>query len=1444
MKKLVSFFVLLLMSVVTFAAGTTIPGVLDGQQAVITKNCSWSSTPSCDDQNCFNWIGNGDVVTFALTNTQAAAYAISFDTATPCEPVTIDFRITDDGGNIVYDQTANVVCTGENGGDWAFKEAGHNTSLPNTAELPAGNYTLTLTFHQGVNYANYTTNVKDITFTAVASKFVYLHGENFDKEHSTNDLYQFTDAEGFTLTMNNRAISKTPCNWTDPNNVSYTDGINFKNNDPGTINIPEGYKVTKLEIGGLSQSDSRNLCYLYTVDKDDKNFFTEPIGQGVTKSSDIESTAKYPIFADGTAPLFASLDFSAAPATKSIKVVFSGNNQEDVWFKAYYTTADEGGSDTPAEPETPAEPKTMAYWSFNYGYDIAEGVGTPNSTAITGNGNVDFNDVALLPNDGALANSTLTPHRPVGSGAVTSQQSQGAYHEVNAISCDGAALHLTSPVPTPETAAASVAYGTSTIEFPGEQTYSYQNPYNYFEIAVDATNFRDLKLEVKAAGHQSQTQYYAVAYSTDKTTWTLVGDEYLTGTSYNNWKTNTIEIPGLNGKNGYIRIFPAKNWKGNGDNVASNNQFDLDDVYLYGVLSVNEAYINDVTIEGQTVSPATANDFECVLPKTYAEATTTIKVSSSNATVTATAVEEGTETAVSVTDNGDGTFTLATPGANKATVVTLNVTANEGATALKSTYTLRLFHLDVVTLTSLTIDGFAVSEELLADINDDAEATLSTNIYTALPVVAAKAVDGSAATVTSNRSGNDATYTLTTPERTFTLNIGGIYTYERTANDEDYTLKFSTDGKNAYEQEGQWTDGWTDGLYTLRTTSLDGWGGQQFKFNAANNLIEVPGGVVVKTFTLAQMGANYNDGEGLTDISSDGATFHVPTNHGYVKGNKDNLTVVVENHKAGEPIAFTITGGGQPYAWFELVIEKTNPGTTPAVMTKNATVINNHAMVSVKFDREMSSADVTFNGEEIHADYGQTLNFGIANLGYDKDYTFTIPAGMAEDLFGNKTTEDITVNFTVAAQAPVAKKVYDYVVGSAKEFSEVIGSLGNSTDKTLDRVTIFLKNGDYDFGVDKEQRINRGNVSLIGQSRDGVILHGTRTGISNPILNIRDREGFYLQDLTVRNDLDFRADKRVGVGVAIYGGNKSVFKNVQMQSQQDTHVTGERSYYDQCRIQGTVDYICGGGDHFFDQCELVMEGKGSVISAPATTATTKWGYVFSHCTIDRAEAGNGALMADKGDYNLSRPWQNEPRTYYLFTKMNIQPSDNGYAGMGNLPTHFYEYGSVDKNGNLIDLLGVRGNSSTSTNKYDPVISADDAKKFTIMNVLSGTDGWLPTDYTTLTDAPVASVDGKTISWADDSQVRAYVIFKDGEYVADITETSYTVTEDGTYSIYSANKMGGLSKQAATVVIGADAIDSVQAAAQAKASAAYNLAGQQVSDTYKGIVIQNGKKLMK
>ena len=1090
---------------------------------------------------------------------------------------------------------------------------------------------------------------------------------------------------------------------------------------------------------------------------------------------------------------------------------------------------------------------TMAHWSFNYAYTTADGIGTPTATAITSNGSVNLHDVKLKPNETYLAtdNATLMAHRPTIAtqpNQVSAQDNKGAYHEVNAINCDGAALHMTSPVPTSTELSTSFTYGDNTTAFPDGQSYGYQNPYNYFEIEADTRNYKEnMVLELKAAGHNSQSQYYAVAYSTDKSSWTVVGDEYLTGASYNRWVNTTVSLPIGKKEKVYVRIFPAKNWKGGGSNVNGDNQFDLDDVWLRGDFDAKLAQMTGLSIGQYAAEAGEKQDYELRLPKTFTEATATIVPIVQNATLSVSAEEEDSGDDVAVTNNGDGTFTVATPRPNNAHLITFRLKAADGAITGKTVYTLRLFHAGELQIRSLTIDGVAANAALRTALNtsSDFTATFSDNVYTTMPEVTATFNDGTQAEVTSTYDADMATFLLKGTERTFTLKVGGVYIYKKGEKDEDYRITYSADGKAAYVPEGQWTDGWTDGLYTLRTTSLDGWGGNQFKFNASDMLLEVPGGVVVKTFTLEKFGANYGNGEGLTAISSDGATFRIPTKHNYVRGNKDNVTVVVENHKAGAPIAFTITGGNQPYAQLLLTIEKTNPGTTPKVMKLEASPVNNHVMVSVTFDREMSASDVLFNGTEIHAEGGLTLNYGITGLDYSKSYTFTIPAGKAEDLFGNKTTEDIVANFTIEAQAPATKKVYDYVVGNAEEFTAAIKALGSSTSKTLERVTIFLKNGDYDFGPDNEQRINRGNVSLIGQSRDGVILHGTRTGISNPILNIRDREGFYLQDLTVRNDLDFRAAARKGVGVAIYGGNKSIMKNVCMQSQQDTQVTGERSYFDHCRIQGTVDYICGGGDHFYDQCELIMEGPGSVISAPATTATTKWGYVFSNCTIDRAEAGNGATMKDKGDYSLSRPWQNYPATYYLFTKMMIQPSDNGYSGMGNLPTRFYEYGSIDKDGNVIDL-SVRGNSSTSTNSYVPVITAEEAKKFTIMNVLSGTDGWMPTDYTVLCGAPSVSVSGRTLTWKADSQARTYVIFRNGEYVANTTDLSYTVTEDGQYTIRAANEMGGLG-EAATVTVGNTGINPLSDNGQKDSDTSYNIAGQTVNGCYKGIVIRNGMK---
>ena len=282
-----------------------------------------------------------------------------------------------------------------------------------------------------------------------------------------------------------------------------------------------------------------------------------------------------------------------------------------------------------------------------------------------------------------------------------------------------------------------------------------------------------------------------------------------------------------------------------------------------------------------------------------------------NAKIKVYAEEETSEDEVEVTDNGDGSYTLETPRANNTTNIILTVSADGDAVVVNKSCMFRLFHAGELQLRSLFVDGVAVDAAVRNAINtgDAYTATLSGNIYTHLPSVTAVANDGTEPEVSAGMDGTTAVYTIKGADRTFTLHIEGVYLYTMGDKDEEYRITYSADGKSAYDPQDKWTDGWTDGLYTLRTTSLDGWGGQQFKFNAADNVLEVPGGVVVKTFTLEKYGANYGDGEGLTSMSSEGATFRIPTNHGYTRGGRDNLTVMVENHKAGEPIAFTITGG-------------------------------------------------------------------------------------------------------------------------------------------------------------------------------------------------------------------------------------------------------------------------------------------------------------------------------------------------------------------------------------------------------------------------------------------------------------------------------------------------------------------------------------------------------
>lgn len=846
----------------------------------------------------------------------------------------------------------------------------------------------------------------------------------------------------------------------------------------------------------------------------------------------------------------------------------------------------------------------------------------------------------------------------------------------------------------------------------------------------------------------------------------------------------------------------------------------------------NFAQISEVTVEGADAVSFEGYDWNFNLPADYTAETTTLKVVCENAELAAAC---GGET---LTVGENGTITVPTPAKNNETVVELTITPAEGAYFSKEVYKVRLFHLGNVTVSSLTVDGVAVDAEVITSLNsDEGAATVAGNIYTAVPAVIATFVDGTTATGKATLEGTTATYAFSGQagdlSKEFTLAVEGVHTYTATSDDQTVSVRFDSANNQA--------DGtWSNGLYTLESAN-NGWGGTQFKMKP-NRVYKwhVPADVVVKQFIFGQLFDNYSAGH-VEYVRTGDATVYLPTNRSFQQGSNNayDLVVNIEGHKAGEPIEFGFDAGSEPVAWFDFVYVRESLTSAPEMRSIETTSTEhlNHAIVNVTFDREMKGAKATVNGVEVEADGGSSvLSFAVWNLPYNETSTFTLAAGAAEDNYGNKTDSDISVDITVGAPAQTVLENI-VVVSDVDEWKAALASV-NSTNTSADAapVVIYVLNGDYDFGSE-EQTFRCYNVSVVGESREGVLLHGNRTGISNPVVSTRYATNTYMQDLTIRNDYDFpivsvthNKDDRKGVSVAHYGGKKDVMKQVTLQAIQDTQVTGENGYYVDCDIHGSTDFICGGGNHFYDRCNLIIEVAGP-ITAPSTSASLKYGYVFQQCHIS----------GDKG-YTLGRPWQNEPRAFFLNTTMEALPADAGWSNMSNLVTHFFEYNSMDAAGNALDL-SKRKNSPTSVNSYSPILPEEYAPHFIVENVLGRQDSWLPTEDAVTLDAPSANIAGTEMTWNDVNGAAAYVVYRNGRYVGHTTECSFSLAQtraasdedDALYTVRAMNSRGGVGKPSAE--LSTTALTAPAAAAESENVEFYDMQGVRVADDFRGVCVR-------
>jgi len=306
-----------------------------------------------------------------------------------------------------------------------------------------------------------------------------------------------------------------------------------------------------------------------------------------------------------------------------------------------------------------------------------------------------------------------------------------------------------------------------------------------------------------------------------------------------------------------------------------------------------------------------------------------------------------------------------------------------------------------------------------------------------------------------------------------------------------------------------------------------------------------------------------------------------------------------------------------------------------------------------------------------------------------------------------------------ARGAPVAPKP-DAVValdgsGQFTSLQEAISAAPMRTDPDLPRWVILVKPGIYRERVYVQRE--RGHMLVQGEDAATTLLtfdlNATLPGPDGkPIGTYRtatvqiDGDGMIWQNITIANSAG-----PVGQAVALRAdADRLVFRHCRFLGWQDTMLLNRgRDYFDDCTIEGHVDFIFGGATAFFDHCRIHCLRDG-YITAASTPKGVRHGLVF----------GDSAITAAAGARTyLGRPWRDFAQTVFLRTAMSAAIRPEGWHNWdksGAERTAFFaEFGSTGPGGNPAGRVA-----------WSHQLAADEAAPLTPSGVLAGDDGWNPT----------------------------------------------------------------------------------------------------------------------
>ena len=425
--------------------------------------------------------------------------------------------------------------------------------------------------------------------------------------------------------------------------------------------------------------------------------------------------------------------------------------------------------------------------------------------------------------------------------------------------------------------------------------------------------------------------------------------------------------------------------------------------------------------------------------------------------------------------------------------------------------------------------------------------------------------------------------------------------------------------------------------------------------------------------------------------------------------------------------------------------------------------------------------------------------------------------GVFTDTLGNVFPGISATNlwrFTTRATGPASSTNLIVAADGSGDFCTVQGAVdyvpsGNTTPRLIN-----IRDGTYTEVVNVN---NRHNLTFRGQSRSNTVLAYDNNAAMNGSTHYRmafkvNANDIALDTLTITNSTP-RGGSQAEALMVETDKKRFVAWNLNLCSYQDTillNTSGTQCYFQDCLIQGDTDFIWGGGNAFFTNCEI-RSLFGGYLTQPRTAAGSN-GISFMKCRLTK----NGSISSTFGR-SLGNVDGNVAYINCLI--------DSHITGWTDVMARYWEYG----NSNITGAAAVSYNGNQ--------LAANSPNLTNARTAVLWLNGWSPSLLPTILSHPTNQtlLAGQTAVFtvtATGIPAPSYQWRKNGTNILSATNATLSLApavpaDAGTYSVLVSTPAGSVLSSNATLTV---SIPQARAFPGAEGAGAY-AAGGRGGDVY-------------